>query len=144
MQEFLTIETKGRTDVIDITDFTTYKIGWPTGQYSEYPLNTTHCPWQWTWHHGKPRRVPRLSRRHAELRLEQGQRFICDLGSREGTYLNDERISERGRQGSRALEHGDVIGLSWRPLRMNYVVTITYQTLTVPAEEKELLRARRE
>jgi pSer/pThr/pTyr-binding forkhead associated (FHA) protein len=46
-----------------------------------------------------------VSQVHAELRLD-GARFVLrDLGSRNGTFVNDERVI------SRQLEGGDVVGL---------------------------------
>ena len=34
-----------------------------------------------------------VSVRHAELRLEQGAWLLADLGSKNGTYLNNKRVS---------------------------------------------------
>jgi len=44
----------------------------------------------------------RASRRHARLELAAGQLRVVDLGSRNGTYVNGERLT-----GARALEPGD-------------------------------------
>ncbi len=49
---------------------------------------------------------PAVSTSHALLRAENGSYTIRDVGSRNGTYVNGERISE-----IRHLRHGDVIGL---------------------------------
>ena len=47
-----------------------------------------------------------VSTTHALIRNEGGNYTVSDLGSRNGTYLNGERILE-----PRPLQHGDVIGL---------------------------------
>ena len=46
-----------------------------------------------------------ISQVHAEVRLEGTRLHLRDLGSKNGTFVNDERIV------SRMLEAGDVIGL---------------------------------
>ena len=40
-----------------------------------------------------PLDVPAVSRRHAEIIRDRGHYFIQDLQSRNGTFLNDNRIS---------------------------------------------------
>ena len=49
---------------------------------------------------------PTISRRHAEMRFHHGRLRLHDLGSRNGSYLNGERVT-----GVHALEPGDVIRL---------------------------------
>ncbi|HSE98372.1 MAG TPA: DUF3616 domain-containing protein, partial [Blastocatellia bacterium] len=49
---------------------------------------------------------PAVSTSHAVVRVENGVYTIADLGSRNGTFVNGERISE-----PRSLNHGDVIGI---------------------------------
>lgn len=49
---------------------------------------------------------PRVSRRHAQLRLRSGRYVIYDLGSSGGTFVNNSRISEC------LLAAGDVISLA--------------------------------
>lgn len=49
-----------------------------------------------------PLDVPAISRRHALIRQDQGKFFVEDLQSRNGTYLNDERVTDRT-----ALSDGD-------------------------------------
>ena len=50
---------------------------------------------------------PRISREHAEITAQDGRYFITDLGSRNGTYLNDQRLGS----GRRRLRDGDEIRL---------------------------------
>jgi len=47
---------------------------------------------------------PEVSRRHAQIRVLDGQAAIEDLGSTNGTYLNDELA-----RGPRSLRPGDVL-----------------------------------
>jgi pSer/pThr/pTyr-binding forkhead associated (FHA) protein len=49
---------------------------------------------------------PAVSSSHALIRAEEGVYTITDLGSRNGTFVNSERISE-----PQKLNHGDVIGI---------------------------------
>ena len=49
---------------------------------------------------------PRVSRRHAEVRVSQGKVFLRDLGSANGTFLNGERITSH-----RELRTGDRIDI---------------------------------
>lgn len=44
-----------------------------------------------------------LSRRHAEITLKDGQLSVKDLGSTNGTFVNDEKVTER------ALQNGDEV-----------------------------------
>lgn len=46
-----------------------------------------------------------LSSRHAQLRYEQGSLYLSDLGSRNGTFVNETRLGERVAN----LKHGDRI-----------------------------------
>src|SRR5436190_21928125 len=39
--------------------------------------------------------VPAVSRRHAAILRERGRYFIEDLQSRNGTFLNDKRLTDR-------------------------------------------------
>jgi hypothetical protein len=47
----------------------------------------------------------RVSRHHAQLRYQARRFWIADLGSTNGTYVNDEKVAER------SLRDGDVISL---------------------------------
>jgi hypothetical protein len=47
---------------------------------------------------------PKVSRRHAQVDVGAGRVTVADLGSRNGTYVNDERI-----EGERELAIGDTI-----------------------------------
>ena len=49
---------------------------------------------------------PAVSTAHAMVRLEGSAYTISDIGSRNGTFVNGERVAE-----SRQLSHGDVIGI---------------------------------
>src|SRR5436190_12696510 len=51
-----------------------------------------------------PLDVPAVSRRHAAIVRERGRYFVEDLQSRNGTLLNDKRITERS-----PLDEGDVL-----------------------------------
>ncbi len=53
---------------------------------------------------------PSISRRHAQIRWRYGRFVIYDLGSRGGTMVNGERVTES------VLHNGDVISLSLVPL----------------------------
>lgn len=52
------------------------------------------------------REFDNISRRHAELTFADGQFWITDLGSANGTYVNGDRISPRVRH---ALKSGNVV-----------------------------------
>ncbi|MFZ0546145.1 MAG: DUF3662 and FHA domain-containing protein [Candidatus Promineifilaceae bacterium] len=54
--------------------------------------------------------VPAISRRHAQIRWRYGRFVVYDLGSRGGTKVNGERVTES------VLHNGDVIALSDVPL----------------------------
>src|SRR6185437_15882393 len=53
---------------------------------------------------GEPLDDAQLSRRHAEIRQENGQLFVRDLGSRNHTFLNGRKVAARARLGV-----GDVV-----------------------------------
>jgi len=61
---------------------------------------------------------PRVSRHHCQLRYRFGAYVLYDLGSRAGTYVNNQRISEV------VLQPGDVIALAGERL----VYTVDEQT----------------
>ena len=52
------------------------------------------------------------SRRHAEIRYENGRHVLVDMNSTNGTTVNGSRIS-----GPRVLTHGDVIAIGAIQLR---------------------------
>lgn len=47
---------------------------------------------------------PSVSGSHAVIRFEGGNFMLCDLGSRNGTFINDVRVNE-----ARQLQHGDLV-----------------------------------
>ena len=49
---------------------------------------------------------PGVSRRHAIIRVSAGQATIADLGSKNGTFVGDERVD-----GSKSLGDGDIVGV---------------------------------
>ena len=58
--------------------------------------------------------APTVSRRHCELRLHDGQVWVQDLGSRNGTRLNGEPLTA-----GRRLEDGDRLELAGLPFRVH-------------------------
>ncbi len=56
-----------------------------------------------------------VSRQHALIRTEPGRLVILDVGSKSGTYLNQQRI-----QSARIMQPGDLIGLGRVQLRLVY------------------------
>jgi phosphoserine phosphatase RsbU/P len=55
-----------------------------------------------------------LSRHHAEIRRESSRYFICDLDSRNGTYVNGMRLSQKV-----TLQNGDVVTLGDQQIRFD-------------------------
>ena len=51
---------------------------------------------------------PFISRTHAAICQEEDHYFLQDLNSKNGTYLNEERL-QPGERSARALQHGDKI-----------------------------------
>lgn len=68
---------------------------------------------------------PSVSRRHASLSIGAGGAMLCDLGSRNGTFLNGRRVDR-----SMQIEHGAVIGLG--------PITLTFVVLTAPASTRSM------
>jgi hypothetical protein len=60
-----------------------------------------------------------VSRKHAEIRLDEGIYFLVDLGSRNGTFINNYKVNPNHPY---ALEHGSEIAIG------DYVLTISMQT----------------
>lgn len=81
-----------------------------------------------------------VSRRHARLTWEQGQVFVEDLGSSNGTFVNDSRISGRTR-----LRPGDLLRIGASVLRLATPATaepereMTIQSLTAAATSNQEL-----
>lgn len=63
-----------------------------------------------------------VSRRHARLLLKNGDYFLEDLGSSNGTFLNDQRLSSRAR-----LSSGDRI-------RLGEAISLRFEAQDLPAE----------
>jgi len=79
---------------------------------------------------------PEISRFHAELVVEQDRVVINDLGSANGTYVNDQRV-----QGSRELNPADLIQFS-QQFRFQLLVDISAETpdsMTLPQSREEPL-----
>ena len=56
---------------------------------------------------GSKYKLPMLSRDHCGIGLENGVRYLYDLGSRTGTFLNGKKVKSGGEK----LTDGDKIGL---------------------------------
>ncbi len=68
---------------------------------------------------------PEISRRHARITFRAGRYYVEDLGSTNGTFLNDQPI-----QSQTPLNHGDVI-------RLGESIRLTYYGLALPDEADE-------
>jgi hypothetical protein len=71
---------------------------------------------------------PKVSRKHAEIRWEGKKAFIVDLGTPNGTYVNEERLAPNGK---RELRPGDVIGIVG--------ITATYKVLAPGSDPASLV-----
>jgi len=58
---------------------------------------------------------PATSRHHAEILFHEGHYVVKDLGSANGTYVSEQRVSER------ALADGDAIRIGQNVLRISLV-----------------------
>src|SRR5437867_12540447 len=75
-----------------------------------------------------------ISRRHCLIRRENGQFLIRDLGSRNGTFVNDVPVNQR------TLQHGDQIQIGDSVLLFLLQEDVTTSTLpSLQLEEGELL-----
>lgn len=61
---------------------------------------------------------PGVSRRHARIRISSGQATIEDLGSKNGTFVGDQRVD-----GSRSLVDGDIIRVGSVKLTLRVIQT---------------------
>jgi pSer/pThr/pTyr-binding forkhead associated (FHA) protein len=61
-----------------------------------------------------------VSRRHAVINISAGRATIEDLGSKNGTFVGDQRVD-----GSRLLDDGDVIGVGSVKLTLRVIQTQT-------------------
>jgi len=71
---------------------------------------------------------PAVSSAHATIRVENGGYSISDIGSRNGTVVNGERV-----EGSRPLKHGDVIGVGLS--KLTFRLTDYSETGAIPAAQ---------
>jgi hypothetical protein len=71
--------------------------------------------------------TPQVSRQHARLFVEDGQLYVEDLGSSNGTIVNGRRIEER-----RALHHDD-------ELRLHDIVFRVSESFTRPNSERQAM-----
>jgi hypothetical protein len=62
---------------------------------------------------------PKVSRQHARIEVVGGQGVVEDLGSTNGTYVNEQRLAARGR---RALKPGDQVRVGDTTLRFDGLV----------------------
>lgn len=76
---------------------------------------------------------PAVSTAHAAIRIHEGKFTLTDLGSRNGTYVNGERI-----EGTRPLNHGDVIAIGLSKLTLR----LTDHSETAAVAKEDLARAR--
>jgi serine/threonine protein kinase len=82
----------------------------------------------------------RVSRRHARVYRDQDTFLVEDLGSSNGTYVNDQRIS-----GSHTLQHDDVIRVGSRRVRFvagSAVATPPLEDVPVPAVPRLIISCR--
>lgn len=79
----------------------------PSGEKLEYPINKSETEIGKAAHNHIVLTDPTVSNTHAVLLARDGGYSIVDLGSRNGTYINGERLSTR----ARVLRHGDAIQL---------------------------------
>jgi DNA-binding winged helix-turn-helix (wHTH) protein len=70
---------------------------------------------------------PGVSRRHARITIAEDRATIVDLGSKNGTFVGDQRVD-----GSRSLVDGDTIGIGSVTLTL-HVVQPPHSTETQPA-----------
>ena len=85
---------------------------------------------------------PTLSRRHAEIWLENGQPFLRDLGSANGTWVNGQHLDHQ----PVALQPGQQIWLGHVPLGVTWAVdgSRTAMAQEIPPELKALIAARQQ
>ena len=73
-----------------------------------------------------------VSRRHAAINISAGRATIVDLGSKNGTFVGDQRVA-----GSRLLDDGDVIGVGSVKLTLTVIQTQT-STETEPGGRRTM------
>ena len=86
---------------------------------------------------------PSVSRRHAEVFLDNGQLYLCDLGSSNGTWVDGAAV---GRQPI-ALMPGHTVYVGYMPLGVEWQGTnggATVMAVDVPAELRAMIEARKQ
>jgi hypothetical protein len=82
---------------------------------------------------------PEVSRHHAEIALQGGRWVISDLGSANGTYINEQRTV-----GPQVLNHGDTIRVGQSRFRVEIPAALAAQdTLVERLRPEDVLPARR-
>jgi pSer/pThr/pTyr-binding forkhead associated (FHA) protein len=111
----------------------------PSGEKLEYPVVQPEIEIGKAPHNHIVLADPTVSNTHAIILAREGGYNIVDLGSRNGTFINGERLSDR----SHVLRHGDAIQLGQTVLTFrNEQETKENITATLSAEALEAVRKR--
>ena len=111
----------------------------PTGEKLRYMINQAEIEIGKASHNNIVIADPTVSNTHAILMVRDGGYSIVDLGSRNGTFVNGERLGTH----SHTLRHGDAIQLGQTVLTFrNSGETTENVTATLSAEALEEIRRR--
>ncbi len=111
----------------------------PTGEKLRYPINQSEIEIGKASHNNIVLADPTVSNTHAILMVRDGGYSIVDLGSRNGTFVNGERLGTH----AHTLRHGDSIQLGQTVLTFrNSGETTENVTATLSADVLEELRRR--